>query len=223
MTIFEELSIRHPRTPAYFPKFLRVCSAINPWQTDLAMRTVVEHRLERMNAALDRLLLARATDVDYLRAKMKLLAKLGLIRYQQRRPDVEESFRQAQRLADNLIARNPEEGYPHSDRSDVLEAHALVLEHQGKVAEAGQLLNAAMEDLEWVAADGLRSLSLATRMESLADDFGWIDDTKRGDEVQKRADEIDPRVPYPNRPRPGRPFGPRRLDPGPTQDDLQPR
>ncbi len=91
--------------------------------------------------------------------------------------------------------RSPEEGYPHSDRSDVLEAYGMVLVNQGKSAAARQRSEAAMADLEWVAADGLKSLAVASRMESLADDFENIGDQTRSDQIQERADRDRPQAP----------------------------
>ena len=223
LTIFDELAKLYPREPAYFTKFLRVCAAINPWQSDPAMRQAVEGRLRRMERALGLLLAASPTDRDYLRARMQLLAKLGLIRHAQDDPAAIGSLRQALAIANSLIERSPEEGYPHSDRSDVLEAYAMILENEGRTDQARKLLDAAFEDLEWVAADELKSESLATRMESVADDFIRLGDLTRSDQIQRRADEIDPRPPFAGRARPGRPFAPRREDSGPDLDTIPPR
>ena len=219
LKIFEELAGLYPREPGYFRNFLKVCSTINPWQTDAGMRRTVEGRLQRMERTLGQLLSASPHDPSYLRARMQLLAKLGLIRQAQNRFDAIDPLQEALVIVGQLIARSPEDGYPHSDRSDVLEACALVAADQGKVTEARDYLENAFEDLEWVAADELKSEALATRMESLADDFERIGDTIRSEQIQKRADEIDPRPPLADRPKPGRPFAPRREDPAP--DDAE--
>ena len=223
LRIFDGLATRYPREPGYFQNFLKVCSAVNPWQFDSASRDAIEHRLQRMEHTLGRLLAASPTDPGYLRARMQLLAKLGLIRQSQKRPDAIGPLREALVIAGQLIARSPEAGYPHSDRSDVLEACALVAADQGKVNEARAHLENAFEELEWVAADELKSEALATRMESLADDFERIGDRKRSEQIQERADQIDPRPPMSDRPKPGRPFAPHRGvlapgDPEPTRN-----
>ena len=211
LTIFSHLPASDPLISKYFYRFLKVCSVINPWQTDPGVRAIVEDRLARMEIALNNFLVAEPNNEKYLRARMQLLAKSGLIRYQNRRDEtVDEVFQQALKVADQLIAKNPEAAYPHTDRADVLEAFALVLGDQGKVGEARRLLNSAMEDLEWVAADELKSEDLASRMESLADDFERLGDQGRSDQIQERADRIDPRPPNADRPKPGRPFGPSR-------------
>ena len=216
INIFDRLSVTHPRNPDYFAKFFQVCATYSPWKNDPSALKDDERRLQSMEKSVGRLMQAWPANVEYLRVRMHLLAKLGLVRYRLQQPDAVAPFREALDLADQLIEWKPVEGYPHSDRSDVLEAYALVLEDQGKVAEAEKLLDAAMADLEWVADDGLKSLSLATRMESLADDFARIGLKERSDEVQQRADEIDTRVPNPRRPRPEKPFGSQRIDTGPV-------
>ena len=105
------------------------------------------------------------------------------------------------------MVRSPEEATPHSDRSDVREAYALILTERGDKEGARRLLDQAEEDLEWVAFDGLPSLPLAIRMESVADDFERLGDKARSDEIQVKADRVDPRPPLASRPKPGRPFG----------------
>ncbi len=215
LMIYDKLSADFAQEPRYFRRFFKVVAAINPYQVDPTMQVAVAKRLQRIEHTLNRFLTASPNNIDCLRARMQLLAKLGLLQYARYGPDVKNLFHQALEIAETLIKRSPEEGYPHSDRSDVLEAHAIVLEVSGQSAAAARLLNAAMEDLEWVAADGLMSESLATRMESLADDFKRLGDQTRSDEIQVQADKIDPRPPLANRPRPGRPFAPRREATGP--------
>ena len=215
LAIFDDLSIREPGNPALFARFLQVCSTINPWQVKPSAVEAVADRLERMELTLGRLLTASPSNPDYQRARMELLAKLALVHYKRGSGEVQELFGQALGLADLLVQRSAEEAYPHSDRSDVHEAFALVLSDQGKLDQARDHLEAAVEDLEWVAADGLQSLSLAIRMESLVDDFERIGDQRRADEMQIRADQFDPRPPRLDRPKPGRPFGQFRPDDGP--------
>ena len=221
LKIFDELATLYPRESGYFQNFLKICSAINPWQSDDLMRREVEGRLQRMEQTLGRLLVASPTDPGYLRARMQLLAKLGLIRQAQDRSDSIGPLREALGIAGQLIGRSPEDGYPHSDRSDILEACALVAADQGKASEARGYLEKAFEDLEWVAADELKSEPLASRMESLADDFERIGDIDRSRQIQDRADQIDPRPPLADRPKPGRPFAPRREDPAMFDSESQ--
>ncbi len=149
---------------------------------------------------------------------MQLLAKLGLVTYHKDHQEPRTYFEQAIELAGQRIGRHPEEGLPHSDRSDVLEAYAVVLDDRREVDKARELLEAALEDLEWVAADGLKSIPLASRMERLADDFERLGDKRRSDQVQERADQVDPCPPLPGRKKPDRPFGPQRSDATPTHD-----
>ena len=219
LAIFDELSSHNPQQPAYFKRFFRVCAALNPWQTDPAKLGAIERRLRGMETSIGRLVAASPGNPDYLRGQVQLLAKLGLVHHKQGRPDAEASFRRALELASILVEREPEKASPHSDRSDVLEAYALVLADGGNIVKAREFLEAAMQDLEWVAADGLRSLLLAIRMESLADDFERIGDQRRADQIQERADQVDPRPPLPNRPKPGQPFGPQRPGGDPSRDD----
>ena len=219
LAIFDKLSIRYPQKPVYFKRFFKVCAALNPWQTDPAKLGAIERRLRGMETSIGRLVAASPGNPDYLRGQIQLLAKLGLVRHKQGQPDAEALFRRALELADNLVRREPEVAYPHSDRSDVLEAYALVIADGGNLVKARELLETAMQDLEWVAADGLKSLLLAIRMESLADDFERIGDQKRGDQIQERADQFDPRPPLPNRTKPGQPFGPQRPGDGLSRDD----
>ena len=216
---FDDLAIEYGRVPVYQHKFVQVCAAIKPWHRQSVLLEAVERRLVQLNRTIDRLLAVSPGHAKYLRARLQLLAKLGLVRYQLDQPRYEELFLQALDLADTLVKVDPEAGDPHSDRSDVLEAYAIVLEHQGNLRAARDRLNAAMEELEWVAADGLRSLAVATRMESLADDFERIDEPERSAQIQRRADEIDPRPPLLDRPKPGLPFGSRRLDAGESPTD----
>ncbi len=73
----------------------RSVASINPWQTDPAD---AERRLRRGSTGWPRWCRLRAAvpdDLGYLRARLKLLAKLGLIRYQQRHDRVDEPFREA--------------------------------------------------------------------------------------------------------------------------------
>ena len=96
----------------------------------------------------------------------------------------------------------------------------MILAGRGEAAAARRAFEAALEDLEWVAFDGLRSLPLAIRMESVADDFEeYLGDKARSDEIQVRADRVDTRPPVAARPKPGRPFGRFRPDAGPAGSD----
>ena len=219
LTIFADLAARHAGDPTCFPGFFKVCEAIQPRPSDPARLAVVERRLEYLQGMVDRLLVAKPGDVGYRRAKLRLLAKLGVVRYQRRRPAVEEMFRAALALADGLVADLPEAGEPRSDRADVLDAYAQVLIAQGHPDQARARLDAALDDLEWVADDGLRSAPLADQMERVADLFEeQLGDPARADRVQRRADEIDPRAYLPDRPKLGRPLGPRPDEPDAPAD-----
>ena len=216
LTILSELSTRHATDPSCFRGFFKVCESIQPTTLDPTLLEVVERRLDILDGVVDRLLAAKPGNFEYLRAKIRLLPKLGVVRYQRRRPDVEPLFREALRLADRLIAARPEDGYPHSDRADVLDAYAQVLIAIDKPAEARGRLEAALEDLEWVAADGLKSARLATQMERISDIFEeYLDDRDRAEQIQLRADQVDPRVSNPDRPRLGRPLDSVPTDPEP--------
>ena len=222
LTIYEELSGQGGVSLVDFGKFPKVCSAVNPWEDDPGRLAAIDRRLTRMDLILGRLLAVAPDDPTFLRARMQLLAKLGLVRYHKDHQNPGAFFDQALLIAETLIRQAPEDGLPHSDRSDVLEAYAMVLEDRKETARASGLLEAAFEDLEWVASDGLRSLAIAARMESLSDDFERLGDQKRADEVQVRADQIDPRPPRPNRKKPGPPFGPQRPDAAQTPDEPLP-
>lgn len=220
LQIFDQLSILHPDHPEYFGPFLKICTLANPWQTEVAALEPVADRLKRLETILGRLVKANPNDKRYQRSQMQILAKTAIVRSRLGQNGADASFERALQIADSLVAHAPEEATPHTDRADVREAYGLLRDAQGQSAAARQLFEEALEDLDWVAFAGLPSLPLAMRMEALADRFEvLLGDKKRGDEIQLKADRIDPRPPITNRPKAGRPFGRFRPETIPTAEE----
>ena len=178
-----------------------------------------ERWLRRIGAILDR----RPGAAEFTRARARAHLKLALVLRKTGREDrAEPEYRTAIAFAAATLAEQPDDDNRRIDLLEARTALAELLVNQGKLTPGWAELQPCFAEAQRPTFGFVSSLVVAESMEVMADVYREAGQTRRADELNDRADDIDPRPPEGNprrgprgNGRGGPGFGP---NPGPGRD-----